>query len=202
MDSCKPYVKEIVIVEGKYDKIALEQIIDATIITTDGFGIFKNKGLKTLLQKLAKERGIVILTDSDNAGLLIRGHLTGVLPKEHIRHAYVPEQSGKERRKKLPSRSGFLGVEGMNRRTLLTALENSGVNINENNSQPSLNKQITKADLYVWGLSGGINSAKNRKILQQNLGLPSNISAKMLCQVLSVLYSKRDIENMLAEKQA
>ncbi|MCL2082973.1 MAG: DUF4093 domain-containing protein [Oscillospiraceae bacterium] len=195
----KPCIEEIIIVEGKYDKAALSQVVNATVVTTDGFAVFKNKGLRNLLHRLAHERGVIILTDSDDAGMVIRNYLTGALPRETVRHAYIPELQGREARKKSSSRAGLIGVEGMHPEILLNALRSSGaIESGEN----TVRESISKADLYGWGLSGGVNSAKKRKMLQKKLDLPSNLSAKMLCQVLTILYGKAEIQEILEINEA
>lgn len=196
MDAGKPYIKEVLVVEGKYDKIALSAVVDATILTTDGFRLFRNKQLRRLLIRLAEERGVIVLTDADGAGLLIRNHLNGILPSGTVRHAYIPEREGKERRKAVPSKEKLLGVEGMDRETLLSALRTAGASEGEC-SVPR--RAVTKADLFGWGLSGGVNSALLRKALQKKLQLPQNLSSKALCEVLTVLYSKEEVEELLGE---
>jgi len=175
-------VKEIIIVEGKYDKNVLSQIVDATIITTGGFSLFKDKDLQQLLLRLAKERGVIVLTDADGAGLVIRNRLRGFLPPETVKHAYIPEVEGKEKRKKHAGKAGLLGVEGISPEMLRQALINAGAT---ESHEPI--RLVTKKDLYDWGLSGAPNSAKLREELQEKLNLPKNLSAKALCEVLTML---------------
>ncbi|MCL2002772.1 MAG: DUF4093 domain-containing protein [Oscillospiraceae bacterium] len=175
-------IKEVIVVEGKYDKNTLSQAVDATIITTGGFSLFKDKGLRALLLRLARERGVIVLTDADGAGLVIRNRLRGFLPPELVRHAYIPAREGKEKRKKLAGKAGLLGVEGMTPEVLRAALINAGATEREGERRP-----VTKRDLYEWGLSGGPNSAKLRRRLQEKLSLPKNLSAKALCEVLTML---------------
>ncbi|MDR0293160.1 MAG: DUF4093 domain-containing protein [Oscillospiraceae bacterium] len=175
-------IKEVIIVEGKYDKNALAQAVDATILTTGGVSLFKDKDLKKLLLRLARERGVIVLTDGDGAGLVIRNHLRGLLPPEQVKHAYIPPRQGKEPRKAKPGRAGLLGVEGMEPSVLRDALVRAGATPHEGE-----HRAVTKKDLYEWGLSGGVNSAILRKKLQAKLDLPQNLSAKALCEVLTML---------------
>ena len=181
-------IKEAVIVEGKYDKIRLSSLIDALIITTDGFGIFKDKEKMNLLRRLAETRGLLVITDSDSAGFVIRNHLRSCIPPERIRHAYIPDVFGKERRKAFPSKEGKLGVEGMSTEALLAALQRAGVTCEESPTiQPSDKERqtITQADFYRCGLSGGENSATERARLLRHLGLPEKITAKALLGVIN-----------------
>ena len=166
-------LNQAVIVEGKYDKITLENIIDATIITTDGYGIFKNKEKRELIRLLAIRRGIVVITDSDSAGALIRSHIKQICTSGTVINVYVPQLSGKERRKTKPSKQGYLGVEGLDSQTIIEALERSGIT-GENVTKKA--PEITKIQLYKLGLSGGANSAKLRDSLAEHLNLPKGIS--------------------------
>jgi ribonuclease M5 len=175
-------IREVVIVEGKYDKNALSQVVDATILTTGGFSLFKDKDLRSLLLRLAKERGVIVLTDADGAGLVIRNRLRGFLPPELVKHAYIPPLEGKEPRKKQAGKAGLLGGEGMSPDVLREILIKAGATEHEGER-----KAVTKHDLYEWGLSGNPNSAKLRKDLQKMLDLPQNLSAKALCEVLTML---------------
>jgi ribonuclease M5 len=175
-------VKEVIIVEGKYDKNMLAQVVDATIVTTGGFSLFKDKALRLLLLRLAKERGVIVLTDADGAGLVIRNRLRGFLPADMVKHAYIPRREGKEGRKKTAGKEGLLGVEGMTPEILKAALQKAGATEGEGGT-----RIVTKRDLYDWGLSGGPNSAKLRKELQEKLDLPLNLSARALCEVLTML---------------
>lgn len=186
-------INEIIIVEGAYDKNALRQVVDATVIDIGGFGIFNNRELRALLRRLADERGVIILTDSDAAGFVIRNHLKGVLPPDKVKHAYIPDVYGKERRKAKAGREGKLGVEGMPPDILLEALNRAGATRGENGgaSVPSA------ADFYEWGLSGREDSSGKRAKLQKRLGLPSGLSARAFFEVLSVLYTREEIENII-----
>jgi ribonuclease M5 len=190
-------IKEVIIVEGKYDKNTLSQVVDATIITTGGFSLFKDKDLRELLLRLAKERGVIVLTDADGAGLVIRNRLRGFLPPELVKHAYIPAQEGKEPRKKQAGKAGLLGVEGMSPDVLREILQKAGATEDQGER-----RAVTKQDLYEWGLSGLPDSAKRRKELQRKLNLPLNLSAKALCEVLTMLglYGQVAAYNMKGEK--
>ena len=155
----------VILVEGKYDKIKLGQIFDATILTTDGFGIFKQKDKLKLLRRLAESRGLLVFTDSDGAGLVIRNYLKGAIPEGKIYHAYIPDLYGKEKRKAKGSKEGKLGVEGVPDEVIVKAVERSGA-LSEN-MLPS--GDITKADLFELGLSGGAGSAQKRLYLLKAL---------------------------------
>lgn len=179
-------IKEAIIVEGKYDKIKLSSLIDGTIIETNGFQIFKDKKQMAMIRRLAETRGILVLTDSDAAGFVIRNYLTGAIPKEQIRHAYVPDIFGKERRKDQPSKEGKLGVEGIPKDVLLEALQRAGVLCDESDSEEE-KRLITKTDLFEAGLSGGENSAQKRKKLLQMLDLPEHLAPNSLVKVLNSL---------------
>ena len=181
-------IKEAVIVEGKYDKIRLSSLIEGLIITTDGFGIFKDKEKMDLLRHLAETRGLLVITDSDAAGFVIRNHLRSCIPPERIRHAYIPDVFGKERRKTSPSKEGKLGVEGMSTEALLLALQRAGVTCDECASSPHEAEEkrlITQKDFYRCGLSGGENSAARRAGLLRFLGLPEKMTAKALLGVIN-----------------
>ena len=184
-----------IIVEGKYDKIKLSRIVKANIITTDGFGIFSKEEKNLLIRRLGEERGVIVLTDSDGAGLVIRNHLRNLLPKEKVIHIYTPQIKGKEKRKDAPSKEGFLGVEGMELDWLTKALEpfaDGGV--------PD-RMELTKADLYALGLSGREDSEKRRKALAAALKLPTNLSANALLEAIRMLITKEELEKALEEIQ-
>lgn len=159
-------IKEAIVVEGRYDKIALEPLVDTAIFTTDGFGIFKNKEKLALLRRVAEQRGLIVLTDADGAGLVIRNRLRGAISAQYLKHAYIPDVVGKERRKKAPSRAGTLGVEGMKPEILEEALRRAGAVCDT-----ETRGRVTKADLAALGLSGGADSAARRKALQKKLAL-------------------------------
>lgn len=192
-------IKEALIVEGKYDKIKISQIFDTAIIKTDGFRIYKDKKTTDLIKKLAKNSGVIIITDSDNSGLMIRNYLKNVLGKEeNVKHAFVPAVRGKEKRKKAPSASGFLGVEGTEDKKIIDAVLSCGATIlSENNEIYEKNEEITRLDLYKMGIYGKDESAVLRKKLLNELCLPENMSVTMLCDVLSTLLGKEKTEETI-----
>lgn len=184
-------VKEAIIVEGKYDKIKLSSIIDGLIITTNGFGIFNDKERQYLIRELAKKRGIIIMTDSDSAGFVIRNFLKGAVPKNQIKHAYIPDILGKEKRKDKRSKEGKLGVEGVSKNIILDALRKCGATCENTDSKivPDREK-ITKADFFIYGLTGGSNSSANRDILKKKLNLPENMTTNSLLAILNCLMTR------------
>jgi len=184
------YVKEVIIVEGRYDKNTVAQVVNGTIIETSGFGILKNKDKIALLRRLAAQRGLIIFTDSDKAGFFIRGRLHGMLGDINIKHAFTPDIKGCERRKHSSSKEGKLGVEGMTREVILKALEAAGASFSEDEVESGSVCKITKADLYELGLSGGIGSAIKRRELLIKLDLPEHLSANGLLNVLNVLFTR------------
>ncbi len=175
-------IKQAVIVEGKYDKIRLSSMLDALIIETDGFSIFKNAEKQKLIRDLADKRGLLILTDSDSAGFMIRSFISGSIPKEKIIHAYIPDIFGKEKRKAEASKEGKLGVEGMSTQVLTEALERAGV-LCEYAEAPS--RQITNADLYEDGFSGTDGAQERKKALLRYFSLPERLSKNSLLKVLN-----------------
>ena len=184
-------VGPVILVEGKYDKIKLSQIFDATILTTDGFGIFKQKDKLALLRRLAETRGLLIFTDPDGAGFVIRNYLKGAVPKEKLFHAYIPDLYGKEKRKAKGSKEGKLGVEGVPDDVIIRAVEASGA---LQGSAPAKNG-ITKADLYELGLSGSAGSTQRRLRLLKELQLPQQLSSNALLDVLNCII---DLESLTA----
>lgn len=190
-------LKEAVIVEGKYDKINIENFIDAYIVVADGFRIFKDKEKTALLRKIAKEKGLIVMTDSDSAGMLIRSHLKGVISEGEITQVYLPQIKGKEKRKEKHSAEGFLGVEGLSEDVIFTALENAGV-VGERVQKRS-NKSISKALLYELELSGTANSKANREKLLKGLLLPLNMSANALIDYLGRVYSEEEFREVCAK---
>lgn len=188
------HVNEAVIVEGKYDKIKLSRLIDGLILETNGFRIFKDKEQMALLRRLARTRGLLILTDSDSAGFLIRHYLSGSIPPERIRHVYVPDIFGKEKRKEKPSKEGKLGVEGMPDAVLLEALKRAGVCAQSDSVSDE--RKITKNDLYFLGLSGGENSAEKRRRLLCSLNLPEHLSTSSLPGVLNSLMTYDEFKKL------
>ncbi len=179
-----------VIVEGKYDKIRLSGVIDGLILTTDGFGIFSDKEKQKLIRKLAEEKGLLILTDSDAAGFRIRNFLKNIVPEQQILHAYIPDIYGKERRKAAPSKEGKLGVEGVDTRTLETALMRCGAF--QSADGRAAKREIAYADLYEAGLSGKEGAAEKRRELLISLGLPARLTGKSFLQVLNTFMTYED----------
>ncbi len=177
------HTDKAIIVEGKYDKARLAKIIDALIITTDGFGIFNSKEKQTFIKKIANEKGILILTDSDAAGFRIRNFIKNIAPENRISHAYIPDIYGKEKRKELPSKEGKLGVEGVDNNILINALMASG-HFNESTKNKT-DRQITSADLFEAGLSGGENSSEKRRSFLISMGLPARLTGKNLLNLLN-----------------
>ena len=182
-------LKQAVVVEGRYDKNTLSQLIDAPIFETGGFGIMKNKALLDFLRSVAEKRGLIILTDSDGAGFVRRNYLKGALPKDRVLHAYIPDICGKERRKDHPGKEGKLGVEGMRPEVLLEALKNAGAEA-ENTNAPS--RPITKTDLFLTGFSGGKESAKKRKMLQKELHLPEHLGSNAFLDAVNLMMSREE----------
>ncbi len=190
----KPKIKEVIVVEGRYDKNALLQVVDATVITTEGFGVFNDKEKVDYLRRLAEKQGVLLLTDPDGAGFVIRNYLKGVLPPETIKQAYVPDIFGKERRKKKGGKEGKLGVEGMSPAQLLDSLRRSGATILGEES-PRESAGITSADLMEKGVIGP-NSTQRRAELIKKLQLPQHISTKGLLEALNLLLSREEWEQM------
>lgn len=178
------HLNSVIIVEGKYDKIRLENIIDALIIPTNGFAIFKNDEKRELIKLLAEERGIIIITDSDSAGRLIRGHLQSFISADKIKNVYLPQIKGKEKRKAHLSSEGYLGVEGIDDEIILNALKQFGIT---GDKREQKRKPVTKTDLYLFGLSGTQNSDKNRKSILKYLNFP-DMSANAFLDLINVLY--------------
>ncbi len=189
-----------VIVEGKYDKIKLSSILDAVIIETDGFGLFKDKEKQSLIRKLSETRGILILTDSDSAGFKIRAFIKNIAPKGNIINAYIPDIFGKEKRKTEPSKEGKLGVEGISPEILCEVLEKAGVSCEK--STPKTGRQITKLDLFEDGFSGGDNSAQKRAELLKKLDLPERLSANALVEIINALLSFEEYKQAVKELES
>ena len=183
-------IREVVVVEGRYDKNTLSQVVDAVILETSGFGIFNDREKRKLLQTLAEKRGLIVLTDSDGAGFLIRNHIKGFIDPSLVKHAYIPDIPGKERRKAKASREGKLGVEGMRPQVLLDALTRAGATFEDESNVQTSSPRITKADLFALGLSGGAESARKRVELQRELDLPERLSADALLDVLNALMDR------------
>ena len=190
-------VKEAIIVEGKYDKIKLSGFIDGLIITTDGFGVFKDKEKLKLIRRLADERGLLVLTDSDGAGFVIRNFLKGSVPKEKLKHAYIPDIFGKERRKTSPSKEGKLGVEGISETVLVEAITRSGACC-ELCGKKSIDKgEISKNDFFEFGLTGGTASAEKRNSLKETLGLPQKLSTNSMLNVLNCIMTREEFFELM-----
>lgn len=184
-------IKQAIVVEGKYDQNTLSQLVDTTIFQTRGFGVMHDKALLELLRKAAKTTGLIIFTDSDGAGFVIRNFLKGALPKEGVLHAYIPDIPGKEKRKRAPGKEGLLGVEGMTKEILLEALENAGADLGgEAAKKPG--DTITKFDLYTAGLSGRPDSAAKRAAFLEKLRFPAHMSANALLDALNLLYTREE----------
>ena len=188
-------IQEVIVVEGRYDKNTLSQIVDATIVTLGGFAVFNDKEKLALLRRLAEERGLIVLTDSDGAGFVIRNYLKGALPKAQVKQAYVPDIYGKERRKRTAGKEGKLGVEGMRPEVILESLRKAGATfIGQETEEKAPKEPITKTDLFVWGLTGGAGSGEKRAKLLKKLALPEHLSTNAMLEMLNLLYEKGQIE--------
>ena len=190
-------IKEAIVVEGRYDKNTLSQILDAPILETSGFGIFKDKQQMALLRRIAETRGLIVFTDSDGAGFVIRTHIKSAIPGKYLQHAYIPDIPGKEKRKAAPGKEGKLGVEGMSREIILEALRRAGATIEGEEAPPV--RQITKQDLMELGLSGGPDASAKRLALLKKLKLPEHMSPNAMLQTLNVLYSLEELTSMMKE---
>jgi ribonuclease M5 len=190
-------VGEVIVVEGRYDKNKLSQIVDATIIETNGFGVFSDGERLGLIRKMAETRGIIVLTDSDGAGFLIRNHLKGVIDPGKIKHAYIPDIPGKEKRKSSPSKEGKLGVEGMSPEVILSALRRAGATFFEAGDAKAA-ARLTKADLYDLGLSGSPDSARRRKIVLKALDLPEKLSPNSFLDVLNAVTGREEAIKLIS----
>ncbi len=188
-------IKEAILVEGRYDKNTLSQIVDAPILETAGFGIFKDKKQMALLRQVAEKRGLIVFTDSDGAGFVIRNHIKSEIPGKFLKHAYIPDIMGKEKRKAAPGREGKLGVEGMSREIILEALRRAGATVEGEKAGSS--HQITKQDLMVLGLSGGPDAGAKRLALLKKLNLPEHLSPNAMLQALNLLYSLEELTNLV-----
>ena len=184
-------LEQALLVEGKYDAARLSNIVDGTILTTDGFRVFKDGALQRLLKRIAAAQGLIILTDSDAAGFKIRHFVTGLVGAEHVLQAYVPAVHGKEARKQAPGKEGLLGVEGIADDLILQGLQTAldSAPAPQTTAQDTDRTAITYTDLYEWGISGTANSAENRRVFLRRLGLPPRLSKKELLQVLNTLYT-------------
>lgn len=192
-------IKEAIVVEGRYDKNTLSQLVDTMIIETKGFGIFKDNERLSLLRRLARERGLVVLTDSDGAGFVIRNFLKGAIPPQQVKHAYIPDLFGKERRKRQPGKEGKLGVEGMRPQVLEEALRRAGVTfLDQEPGEQTPRRPITKADLFSTGLSGGPDSASRRQMLLRRLDLPEHMTANAMLEALNVFCTYEEFQTAVS----
>ena len=189
-------IKEAIVVEGRYDKNTLSQIVDAPILETAGFGIFKDKQQLKLLRKVAQTRGLIVFTDADGAGFVIRNHIKSAIPGKYIKHAYIPDIPGKEKRKSAPGKEGKLGVEGMTPEIILNALRNAGATM-EGETEKRTTGAITKADLMTLGLAGIPGSEEKRKKLMKQLDLPEHMSPNALLQALNLLCDLEELSQMI-----
>ena len=188
-------VKEVIVVEGRYDRNTLSQVFDAVIVETSGFGVFNDREKLALLRRLAEARGLVVLTDGDGAGFVIRNFLKGAIDPALVKQAYIPDIAGRERRKRAPSKEGKLGVEGMKPEVLIEALRRAGATLG--GEEPARRAGgITKATLYELGLSGGPGSAEKRRALLKELDLPEKLSANALLDVLNGLYTEAELREI------
>ena len=193
-------IREVIVVEGRYDKNTLAQTVDATVITLGGFSVFNDKEKLAFLRRLAeKQGGLIVLTDSDGAGFVIRNYLKGALPKELVKQAYIPDVAGKERRKRKAGKEGKLGVEGMKPEVLLESLRRAGATFLDDGAQVQKGEPITKADLFALGLSGGAGSAAKRQALLKALELPEHLTANGLLEALNVLFSLEELTDAVEQ---
>ena len=188
-------IREAILVEGRYDKNTLSQIVDAPILETSGFGIFKDREQMALLRRVAQRRGLIVFTDSDGAGFVIRNHIKSAIPGKFLKHAYIPDIPGKEKRKSAPGKEGKLGVEGVSTEILLEALRKAGATIEGEESAPE--RGITKQDLMALGLSGSANASARRLALLKKLKLPERMSTNAMLQALNLLYTPDELRNIM-----
>ena len=183
--------------EGRYDKNTLAQIVDAPILETSGFGIFKDKKQMALLRHVAQKRGLIVFTDPDGAGFVIRNHIKSAIPGQYLKHAYIPDVMGKERRKRTPGKEGKLGVEGMNPDIIAEALRRAGATIDGEDA--ATKSQITKQDLMELGLSGGADASAKRLALLKKLDMPEHMSSNAMLQALNLLYTLEELTELVRE---
>ena len=189
-------IREAIVVEGRYDKNTLSQIVDAPIFQTDGFGIFRDREKMRLLRRTAEKLGLIVFTDSDGAGFVIRSHIKSAIPEKYLKHAYIPDIPGKEKRKAAPGKEGKLGVEGMKPEIILDALRRAGATFDD--GQAPAAGGITKQNMMELGLSGGPDSSAKRKKLIKALDFPEHLSANALLQALNLLYSLDELKAAVA----
>ena len=195
-------VQQAILVEGKYDAARLANLVEGTILTTDGFRVMKDRALQTMLKRLARAQGLIILTDSDAAGFKIRHFVTGLVGAEHVLQAYVPALPGKEARKETPGKEGLLGVEGVPDERILQGLRDALKESPAARNSGNAAVPITYTDLYEWGISGPSNSAQKRRELLRRLGLPPRLSKKELVEVLNVLYTRDGLASQIQQMDA
>ena len=183
-------IREVIVVEGRYDKNTISQVVDAAVVTLGGFAVFNDREKLSFLRRLAEERGLIVLTDSDGAGFVIRNYLKGALPRDRVKQAYIPDIPGKERRKRSPGKEGKLGVEGMKSAVLLEALRRGGATFEDEAPAVERGEPITKADLYALGLTGGTGSAERRQVLLRRLDLPEHLTPNAMLEALNLLYDR------------
>ena len=191
-------IREAIVVEGRYDKNTLAQVVDTVILETSGFAIFRDEETLGLLRRIGEKRGLILLTDSDGAGFVIRNFLKGAVPKNQLKQAYIPDVHGKERRKTAPGKEGKLGVEGMPPQVLLAALERAGATF-EDGGAAERREPITKADLYALGLTGGRDSQRRRRALLKQLGLPERMTTNALLEALNILCTREEFLSTMEE---
>ena len=183
-------IREVIVVEGRYDKNTISQVVDAAVVTLGGFAVFNDREKLSFLRRVAEERGLIVLTDSDGAGFVIRNYLKGALPRDRVKQAYIPDIPGKERRKRSPGKEGKLGVEGMKSAVLLEALRRAGATFEDEAPAVERGEPITKADLYALGLTGGTGSAERRQVLLRRLDLPEHLTPNAMLEALNLLYDR------------
>ncbi len=193
-------IKEAIIVEGKYDKMKLKSLVDTPVIVTNGFRVFKDKEKQNLVRQVANARGILILTDSDSAGFVIRNFLKGSVPSEKIKNCYIPEIKGKEKRKNIPSKEGFLGVEGVSDEIIINAIKKSGATVlNFDEKSNVKNNEITKALFFELGLTGRENSKLLRTELLKSLNLPVYLTTNAIIEALNCMFTAEELKNKVNE---
>lgn len=194
-------IQEAILVEGRYDKNALSQVVDTAIFETGGFGILKDRERIAFLRQVAEKRGLIIFTDSDGAGFVIRNRLKSLLPPQKLLQAYIPQIAGKEKRKQKPGKEGLLGVEGMSPEILIEALHRCGAHFLDDTAPPSAGG-ITRQDLYAWGLMGGEGSREKRELLKQHFGLPSHLGTSGFLDALNLIATRAQVAALLESDAA
>ncbi len=189
-------IREAIVVEGRYDKNTLSQVVDAPILQTNGFSVMKDDELLAFLRCVAKKRGLIVFTDSDGAGFVIRNYLKSAIPADQLKHAYIPDIYGKERRKTVPGKEGKLGVEAMTPEIILACLQRAGATV-EGEAAPEKEPQLTKTELFDLGLSGNPGSREKRLALLKHLQLPAHMSANAMLQALNLLYTKEELYRLV-----